>query len=126
MVDVYLNPVTNDLDIVNGVMRLTRSQEELTRQKIHITLSMNKGSWVFNINQGVPWLANDNNNVQLLGKVPIRTVDAAVKRAILTREGVISISSYQSTLNTQTRELTISFNALTETGEISVTTNINV
>ena len=67
MTDIFLDPLTNDIDLVNNVMRLTANTEELSRQRVQIWLGIFKGEWFFNIVAGIPYLANDNNPVQLLG-----------------------------------------------------------
>src|SRR5690606_6447678 len=125
MVDIYLNPATNDIDLANNTMRLTETTEESTRQRVLITLNTNRGEWKFNISFGVPWLSNEDNPIQLLGRTPKYIIDAAVKEAILSRKGIISLNSYSSETDKQTRIMTISFRAETEEGEI-ITVNDNI
>lgn len=127
MVDIYLDPVTNDLDLTGNTLRLTKTVQENTRQRVLITLNTNKGEWPFNISFGIPWLKNENNNTQLLGKTSKNIIDSAIKKAILTRQGIVSIEQYSSTLDKVTRRMTVNFKALTETGDIiTVTENINI
>lgn len=117
--DIYLDPSTNDLYIYNGELRLTETQEEVTRQKCQISLSTYKGEVFWDIDAGVPWLANDNNPIQLLSKSTTdkRFVDVVLQANILNREGIIGISSYESVWDKPTGKLTITFTATTETGE---------
>ena len=127
MVDIYLNPLSNDIDLTSNTMRLTENTQENTRQRVVIVLNTNKGEWDFNISFGVPWLKNENNNIQLLGKTSKNIIDSAIKKAVLTREGIVSISEYSSTLDKITRVLTVNLKAITESGEIiTLTTNISI
>lgn len=126
MSDIYLNPTTYDLDIINGEFRLCASLEELTPQKVYITLNMNKGNWKFNINQGVAWLANENNPIQLLGKKPKGVIDSAIKQAVLNTEGVIRIDEYSSYASPSDRVLNVDITFETEEGSITITQALQV
>lgn len=124
MVDLYLNPATGDLDLTDNTLRLVTRKEDAVRQKILITLQVNRGEWVFNVDYGVPYLSNEYNPVQLLGKTSKQSVDAAIKEAILTREGVVAITSYNSTLDQVTGKMVVQFNVEGEGGEITPVTVI--
>ncbi len=118
MTDIYLDPTTGDIDLTNNTMRLTQTVEELTRQRLSITLQAYKGEWIFNILFGVPYLKNDNNPTQLLGKGTQGLLDVELKRVILNTEGVLSLDEYESSLNQTTREFFVAFKATTEEGPI--------
>jgi hypothetical protein len=121
MTDIFLNTDTNDIDLVNSVMRLTANTEELTRQRVQIWLGIFKGEWLFNIVAGIPYLANDNNPEQLLGVASNKdSFDRAIREGIITRAGIIDLTSYTSTLDNLTRTLTINFKATTEDGPIVI------
>ena|SRR5690606_15510908 len=120
MVDIYLNPETNDIDLSGNTMRLTETIEENTRQRVLITLSTNRGEWAFNILFGVPWLKNESNPIQLLGKTPKQIIDAAIKEAVLSREGVLTIDTYSSEIDKQSRRMTVNIKATTADGEIII------
>lgn len=115
--DIYLNPLTNDIDLTNKRMRLTESIPESSRQQVYIDLHTFQGEWYANILAGVPYLANDTNAIQLLGKTSKDTFDITIKGNILSRENIISLTSYSSELNKATRNITINFVAKTNTGE---------
>ena len=117
-IDFFIDPLTGDIDITNNLIRRTLTIEELTRQQIAITLEAFRGEWIYNITYGVPYLANDNNDIQLLGKVDPRLIDAALAEAILGRTNVTGISDYASVVNEATREMSVSFTAVTKSGEI--------
>ena len=96
----------NDLDITNNRIRFTRTSSELIKQRIHIKLNTNKGEWKFNTLFGLPWITS-NNEKQLIGKQDRSFVDATVKEAIRSTEGVVEISEFSSSLDTKVRSYTL-------------------
>ena len=118
LVDLYIDPSTGDIYLTNNQMRLTANIEECVRQKVAITLRTFKGEWVFNIDQGVPYLENENNKIQLLGKTSKSFFDTTVKTAIEGVEGIVQILSYSSAVTQPEGLISISFKATTESGEI--------
>jgi len=117
--DIYLDPLTDDIDLTQNVMRLTNTIEELSRQKVTIALKTFKGEWFANVNFGIPYLANDDNPIQLLGAGNNQSlIDAAVRDIILTRDGIVRIVSFSSSVDRATRSYTATFQATTEDGEI--------
>lgn len=125
--DIYVNPATGDIDLQNHTMRFTNSNAELTVQRIRTTLLTYRGEWFFNINEGIPYLENANNPIQLIGKAYKEDYDPYVKQAIGEKPFVTRITSYSSVLDPYTSELRISFNvqASDQAGTISVE-NINI
>lgn len=117
-IDLYIDPETNDLAIENNTIRLTQTLQESSRQQCSISLRTFRGEWVYNTEAGIPYLANDNNPIQLLGKVNKGVIDAYIKEDILARENITKIVSYSSSLDPVTREYTVSFTAQTNAGEI--------
>lgn len=124
--DIFLNPQENDLQITNGQINLTETQEEFTRQSTSIYLSGFRGEYFADINAFLPWLANDNNPIQLLGKTDKRLIDTFIKQGILGREGIVRIDSYSSFVDKPTRKMTVSFTATTESGSPIVVENIEL
>jgi len=116
MVDIFIDPLTHDISLEDNQMRLTASVEELTRQKVAVTLLAFRGEWFANQTYGVPYLQQGTNTLQLLGKTNKNIADTEIKDAILTRDGVVSITKYESSLDSQ-RNLIVSAEVLTETGE---------
>jgi hypothetical protein len=117
-VDIFLNPNTNDIDFVNNTMRLTQNIQESSRQQVLIDLSTFKGEWFFDIQAGIAYLKNDNNQEQLLGTSDKSLFDVAIKGSITSRENIVEILSYSSVFDRQARTLTVSFEATTNTGEV--------
>lgn len=117
--DVYLDPASNDFSILNGELRLTENQQETSRQKTSIFLSGFKGECIWDTDFGIPYLSNNNNPLQLLGKISDkRFFDVIIKDSILAREGIIELLSYSSVVDPRERIISINFTAETEAGEI--------
>jgi len=114
-VDYLLNN-NGDVTLINGVVQFTDNIGQSSRQQVLISLSTYRGEWDFNILAGIPWLENDNNNIKLLGKTDKRLIDSYIKEDILNRENITEITSYESVLDKPTRELSISFEAITNEG----------
>jgi hypothetical protein len=114
----YLLAEDGDLDLTNGSMSLTKTIEQSSKQQAIISLNTYRGEWDFNILAGIPWLINENNTTQVLGKSTKALIDTVVQEDILNRENITEIISYESILNKSTRVLTISFEALTNQGSV--------
>jgi hypothetical protein len=118
-VDYLLND-SGDMTLINGVVQFTDTIEASSRQQVLISLSTYRGEWDFNILAGIPWVENENNTIKLLGKVDKRLIDSYIKEDILNRENITEITSYASVLDKTTRELSISFVAVTNEGSTVV------
>lgn len=116
--DLFLDPLTNDLYIEGGKLSLTNSVQNAIRQRISIYLSTFRGEMFWNTSAGIPYLENDNNPIQLLGKSDKRFFDVLIREAILSREGVVSLSKYDSKVDLNSRTISISFVAVTEDGDM--------
>ena len=122
-VDLLLDG-SGDLDLTNGQLSLTPDLQTVIRQKVQITLRAFKGEYFADINLGVPYLENDNNSVQLLGdRIPKDIFDTYMREAILSVDGVVSITEYSSEVNNTGESLTIEFSAQIESGEVISTTD---
>ena len=117
-VDIYLDPITGDINLTNNNMRMTANIEESSRQQVTINLSMFKGEWFANILAGIPYIANDNNPDQLLGPNGKNLLDATIKEGITSRENITQLTTYSSTLDKVNRSLAVSFSAVTNSGEV--------
>jgi len=124
--DIYINPLTHDIDLTNKSMRLTNSIPESSRQQVDINLKTFKGEWFANILAGIPYLANDTNPIQLLGVTDKAFFDTIIKSNILARENVKEIKDYTSVLDKNKREIVIDFVAVTLTDEEIAFVNIPI
>lgn len=124
--DIYLDPTTDDIDLTNKSIRLTENIEESSRQQVLIDLSTFQGEWFANIVAGIPYLANDDNPIQLMGQTETTNFDIYIKGSILARENITSLDSYESSFDRQERTLTVSFTAITATGEVVTVSNLSI
>ena len=125
MSDIYIDPISHDISLANNRMILVGTEEEATRQRVVITLKVYKGEWAFNTQYGVPYLKNDENPIQLLGKSSVDLLDLEIKQAILNTKGIVNLTSFTSVFDKAQRTVEINFTAETESGKlIAVTTSI--
>jgi hypothetical protein len=118
-VDFYLDPLTGDIDLNNNnLMRLTSNIEESSRQQVLISLSTFKGEIFWDINAGIPYLRNDNNDVQALGERSKAFLDALIQNDVLGREHIISLTTYSSSMDKTSGKLTVVFSATTSQGAV--------
>jgi len=118
-VDIFLDPITNDISLNgNFTMRLTANVEESSRQQVQISLSTFKGELFSDIDAGIPYVKNNNNEVNALGERSKRFIDTLIQADILARENIVRIVSYESTLDKAAGQLDVKAMALTNTGEV--------
>lgn len=118
-IDFFLDPKTNDIDISNNfTMRTTANIEESSRQQVQISLGTFKGEWFADVNAGIPYLRNDNNTVKALGEESKDFIDALIQDDILSRENIVSITSYESTFTRATGALEVVASATTKQGDV--------
>lgn len=116
--DIKLN-ADGDIDLGdNYTMKLCSLKQDLVRQRIQITFGVNRGSYDFDLGYGTPWLTNQYNSFSILGKIPKVVFDGELKQQILTREGVKSIVSFNTTVNPNTRIATTTAEVEIDSGEI--------
>ena len=114
-----------DIDLGdNYTMKLCTRKEELVRQRIYITLRVNRGEWQYDTNFGTPWLTNQYNNFSILGKVPVTVFDSEIRQQILSREGVVKLLEYETIHDRQTRQAKTKAKVLSESGEIITISDI--
>lgn len=113
-----------DIDLGdNYTIKLCDTEQQLTKQRIMITLGVNRGEWEYDLEYGTPWLENNYNKISILSKVPKTIFDSYIQQSILSREGVKSIVSYNSTVNSKTRLIETTVQVESTSGEIITITN---
>lgn len=117
MTDIYIDPITHDIVITDSKASLITEKDILTRQRLDITLKTFKGEWAYNINFGVPYLANDNNSLQLLEKGNTELLEAHLRSAIAAVDGIEKLVSLDISTS-ENRAATATFSAITETGDL--------
>ena len=126
--DILLDSTTHDIDLTNNTMTLIDTVEGLARQRVDITLRMFKGEWEFNILEGISYIRNKNNTTQLLGvgRDNKRLLDFEIRNAILNKDEILSITSFESTVDRVSRIYSLTCTAVTEQGTITFGTAFDI
>lgn len=90
-----------DYTIGTGVDFLVNSPETVA-QAVKTRLALWRGEWFVDTRDGTPW-ATDILGKRLRGRSP----DSAIKQRILGTEGVLSIESYSSTFDGESRRFSV-------------------
>ena len=115
MTDLLIDEATHDLVIDQGFLAYT-TDLELIRQRLEITLKAYKGEWFANALYGVPYLENEDNKIQLLGKGNRLLLELTIKRTILESPNITSLTSFVLEQDPTLRKIDITFTALTDDG----------
>ncbi len=103
-----------DLDIdANGNIKIIPEDDIVTQvaQKIHIRCYLKRGELFFNLDAGFPY-------IQISKYKNSKTIfDNYMEEYLLETEGVASMTSYSSTLDNFTRQISVQFSATTLSGE---------
>lgn len=108
---------TGDFSFGLGVQEYLVNTPATVAQAVLTALLLHRGEWFLDINAGMPW------ETQVLGFNTASIYDTAIKTAMLGVQGVLSILSYSSSLDSR-RNLTV--NAIIETiyGKAEINTAI--
>jgi hypothetical protein len=113
MADIRINFDTRDIDVVNGSMSLTESDDEALQQRLFIKLQIFKGEWFMDTEFGVPYYQN------VLGqKSSLDAVNAIMVDQILSTDGVASLSHFNVTFDAPTRDYRLNFGVKSTQGSI--------
>jgi len=74
---------------------------EAVGQAVLTRLRLLRGEWFLDKTAGTPWSS------EVLGKYTNGTYDAAIRRRILGTQGVLQITEYSSSVDTEKRKLTV-------------------
>jgi len=111
MTDIRLNS-NGDIDISGSVISLTDPGAESTAQRLFIKLRTFKTEWVYNTDFGVDYFG------KVFTKGPAKAlVDAEFRSKIVNTPGVSQLIRFTSTINQATREYTLDFTVVDESGE---------
>ena len=115
MIDLYLDPLTNDIQLDDTMNWRMVEGDDLIAQKLKQRLSTQKGEWIFNINKGVDYLG------QILVKDPdLSVVRAELLEAILDDDDGEIAKVLVFELDTDARTLTVAFRVATEDDAIEM------
>lgn len=118
MSDILFDQELNDIAIEDGDLVYINLKELEAQQAVSITLRVFRGEWFANVNFGVPYLSNDNNETQLLGQKDKGLLDGYLRAAILSNDEILSIISFSSSINQASGMYTVSATLQIEGGEI--------
>lgn len=104
---------TGDYTFGQGQANFYVNNPEAVAQAIETRLLLMQGEWFLDILEGTPYAT------QILGRNRQTTYDAAIRKAILDTQGVISIESYASQLSAD-RELNVQARVNTIYGEAAL------
>ena len=113
MSDIYLDPTTGDLAVTNGELTLTEGADAVA-QYLRQKMKTYFGEWFLDQSVGLPYTQQIFDKV----KDPV-ALDALFKKAILETPGVIELTAYSLTLDSTTREATLTFEARSTEGPIT-------
>ncbi|WP_175984549.1 hypothetical protein [Burkholderia stabilis] len=91
---------------------------ETVAQAVLTRLRLLRGEWFLDTTVGMPWATD------VLGKYTNGTYDAAIRQCILGTQGVTEITSYSSSVDPETRALTVSATINTIYGTATVQTTL--
>ena len=115
--DLRLDDLTHDLMIVDGAPQIVAD----VAQAIKIRLSTVRGEWFLDTELGIPYFED------LFVKAPdLGRVRSIYRQEIIDTPGVLDVRTIDLDYAPATRELTISFNADSDAGEIDDTVEIQL
>lgn len=98
----------------NGQIDFYKDQPEGVGQLVETNLLLWLGEWFLNIDEGTPFLQG------ILGKYSEQVANTTIQDRVLSTEGVVSIENYESSIDVDTRTMTVEFDLNTIYGPTSV------
>lgn len=93
---------TGDYSFGHGLLDFWIDVPMAVGQNVQTWLQLWQGEWYLNTADGTPYLTN------ILGKQTQASADAALQQTILSINGVTDIASYESTVNSSNRSMSVS------------------
>ncbi len=111
MIDIELDPITNDLVFREFDFDLVDDVEQIM-QNLAIRLRFFLGEWYLNITVGLPYyqlfFIKAPNEIQ---------IESVLKEEIVTTRGIAELTSFSSNFDSRRRIFTVRFGARTTTNE---------
>lgn len=98
---------SGDITLTNQSMVLVSGKEEVA-ERLDSRLNIHVGEWFLNTTSYVDYMS-----FLIQKPFPTNLFDGMLKAVILTTPGVVSLVEYESTLDSVTRTLTVTFTVLT-------------
>lgn len=112
MSDIAMDIQTGDILITNSRLSLIQDPIEVMRQKLKIRLQTFREEWFLNLGVGLPYFQEF-----FVKGTPKDLVDITLRDYILDTEGVVEITSFESTFNDATRKYSLSFGVTIPNGQ---------
>jgi hypothetical protein len=104
----------NKFPIENNRWRFTQTRLEYLAQKVRHAVSIFQGEWYFNQAIGIPYIPRDDDRKDNHR----RLIESRLQTTITGVTGISRLISFSTTLDKSNRDLTVSFVAQIDTGEI--------
>ena len=104
--------INGDYTFGQGQANFYRDDPVGVAQAVTTRLKLWLSEWFLDINEGMPWVQG------VLGKRDKAAADSTIREYILNTQGVLSILSYNSVLNSDDRKLSLSVTIDTIYGKI--------
>ncbi len=105
----------HDMHLAGSGFAIVRDADYVT-QAIKTKLQLYQGEWFLNLKKGVPWFQEI-----FVAPADVGRAGALIQAEILAVEGVQYLSKYDNTFDAGIRELTITFDAVTDFGSTGTT-----
>ena len=105
---------TGDFTFGNGQANFYRDQPEAVGQAVQTRLLLWLGEWFLDTTEGTPYLQS------ILGKYSQTDADIAIQQRILGTQGVTDIQNYESTIDPNSRSMTVTCDLNTIYGPTTV------
>ena len=110
--DIAIDPVSHDL-VFDGQHFATVEGRQAVAQRLLVKFSMFEGEWFLDLDAGIPY------RDEILVKNPdINLVGTVLRREILSTEGVTGLREFDISFDSARRELSLSFVAETDEGDL--------
>ncbi len=103
-----------DYTFGGGQLDFYRDSPDAVAQAVKTRLLLWLGEWFLNIDDGTPYMLG------ILGKQSLETADITIQDRVLSTQGVTSIENYESSIDPNTRLLSVSFTVNTIYGPTDV------
>lgn len=104
--DFKLDPITQDIAIVNGDLVPILDRGEAIRQDVEQSLKMYKGEWFLDREPGV-----DYHGIVFAPGMDLGAIAAEYRRVILSRPGIADVYAMTLTVDAEQRTLEVSWSA---------------
>jgi len=109
--DLMLDEETHDIVFINGVSPVVSEARQDLAQRLKIRLLTFKGEYFLNLDTGVPYYQS------VVGKQRSKAaVDAIFQEQILSEPDALEITQFESSINSATRQYSLTFRVRTDSG----------